>query len=104
VRLMNIDGDAVTPVNLGNPTEVTIGELARLIVSLIGSSSLVEFRPLPQDDPRQRCPDITRARELLRWQPKAPLEEGLKRTIAYFESLLSRNIEQVHTFTRRAAR
>jgi UDP-glucuronate decarboxylase len=104
VRLMNIDGDAVTPVNLGNPTEITIGELARLIVSLIGSRSLLAFRPLPQDDPRQRCPDITRARELLRWQPKVPLEEGLKRTIAYFESLLSRNTEQVHTFTRRAAR
>jgi UDP-glucuronate decarboxylase len=104
VRLMNIDGNAVTPVNLGNPTEVTIGELARLIVCLIGSRSLVEFRPLPQDDPRQRCPDITRARELLRWQPKVPLEEGLKRTIAYFESLLSRNTEQVHTFARRAAR
>jgi UDP-glucuronate decarboxylase len=104
VRLMNIDGDAVTPVNLGNPTEVTICELARLIVSLIGSRSLVEFRPLPQDDPKQRCPDITRARKLLRWQPKVPLEEGLKRTIAYFESLLSRNTEQVHTFTRRAAR
>ena len=104
VRLMNIDGDAVTPVNLGNPTEVTICELARLIVSLIGSRSLIEFRPLPQDDPKQRCPDITRARKLLRWQPKVPLEEGLKRTIAYFESLLSRNTEQVHTFTRRAAR
>jgi UDP-glucuronate decarboxylase len=104
VRLMNIDGDAVTPVNLGNPTEVTICELARLIVSLIGSRSLVEFRPLPQDDPKQRCPDITRARKLLRWQPKVPLEEGMKRTIAYFESLLSRNTEQVHTFTRRAAR
>jgi UDP-glucuronate decarboxylase len=104
VRLMNIDGDAVTPVNLGNPTEVTICELARLIVSLIGSRSLVEFRPLPQDDPKQRCPDITRARKLLRWQPKVPLEEGLKRTIAYFESLLSRNTEQVHTFTRRAVR
>jgi UDP-glucuronate decarboxylase len=104
VRLMNIDGDAVTPVNLGNPTEITIGELARLIVSLIGSRSLLAFRPLPQDDPRQRCPDITRARELLRWQPKVPLEEGLKRTIAYFESLLSRNTEQVHTFARRAAR
>ena len=104
VRLMNIDGDAVTPVNLGNPTEVTICELARLIVSLIGSRSLIEFRPLPQDDPKQRCPDITRARKLLRWQPKVPLEEGLKRTIAYFESLLSRNTEQVHTFTRRSAR
>ena len=58
----------------------------------------------PPDDPKQRCPDITRARKLLRWQPKVPLEEGLKRTIAYFESLLSRNTEQVHTFTRRSAR
>jgi UDP-glucuronate decarboxylase len=104
VRLMNADGDACTPVNLGNPTEVTIGELARLIVSLIGSRSLLAFRPLPQDDPRQRCPDITRARKLLQWQPKVPLEEGLKRTIAYFETLLSRNNEQVHTFARRAAR
>ena len=58
----------------------------------------------PPDDPKQRCPNITRARKLLRWQPKVPLEEGLKRTIAYFESLLSRNTEQVHTFTRRSAR
>ena len=103
VRLMNVDGEATKPVNLGNPSEVTIAELARLILSLVGSRSAIELRPLPLDDPRQRCPDIGRARELLHWQPKVPLEEGLKRTISYFENLLSRNTEQVHSLSRRMA-
>jgi UDP-glucuronate decarboxylase len=89
VRLMNCEGDVTDPVNLGNPVEVTIGELARRVIDLTGSASSIEHRPLPQDDPRQRCPDITRARRKLHWQPKICLEEGLKRTIAYFDTLLS---------------
>jgi UDP-glucuronate decarboxylase len=89
-RLMNAEGDVGGAVNLGNPVEVTIVDLAHLVISLVGSRSCLEFQPLPQDDPRQRCPDITRARELLHWSPKVQLEEGLSRTIAYFEALLSK--------------
>jgi UDP-glucuronate decarboxylase len=89
IRLMNVDCDSGGAVNLGNPVEVTILELAQLIISLVGSRSKVEFRPLPEDDPRQRCPDITRARELLHWAPKVQLDEGLSQTIAYFDGLLS---------------
>ena len=88
-RLMNVEGDLDGAVNLGNPVEVTISELAQLIISLIGSRSRLEFRPLPQDDPRQRCPDISRAKQLLHWSPKVQLEEGLSLTIAYFDSLLT---------------
>jgi len=88
-RLMNVAGDVDGPVNLGNPAEVTISNLAQRIISLVGSRSKLEFRPLPQDDPRQRCPDITRAIELLHWSPKVQLEDGLSRTIAYFDNLLS---------------
>ena len=101
VRLMNTS-DVTGAVNLGNPTELTIGDLARRVVDLVGSKSKVELRPLPQDDPRQRCPDITRARELLKWQPRVGLEEGLKKTIAYFDQLLSRNDETVQHLVRRA--
>jgi UDP-glucuronate decarboxylase len=88
-RLMDVELDIEGPVNLGNPAEITILELARLILSLSGSRSTIEFRPLPQDDPRQRCPDITRARELLHWSPQVQIEDGLKKTIAYFDHLLS---------------
>jgi UDP-glucuronate decarboxylase len=88
-RLMNVEGDIDGPVNIGNPSEVTISHLAQLIISLVGSRSKIEFRPLPQDDPRQRCPDITRAIELLQWSPKVQLKDGLARTIAYFDNLLS---------------
>lgn len=72
------------PVNLGNPSEITIAELATRIVALTGSSTPIVFEPLPQDDPRQRQPDITLARSTLGWQPSTALEEGLLRTIAYF--------------------
>lgn len=72
------------PVNLGNPEEFTIIELARLIKKITGSRSRFIFRPLPEDDPMQRCPDITRARKLLGWKPVVKLENGLKRTIAWF--------------------
>lgn len=89
IRLMNVEGDLAGAINLGNPVEVTILELAHLVISLIGSRSKLEQRPLPQDDPLQRCPDIALARSLLHWTPKVQLEEGLKRTIVYFDALLS---------------
>ena len=76
------------PVNFGNPTEFTMRELAELIVSMTSSSSRIVYRELPQDDPRRRCPDITRARDILGWQPRTTLEEGLERTIRYFADLL----------------
>ena len=88
-RLMNVEGDVDGPVNLGNPFETTISELGELIISLVGSRSTLEFRALPQDDPRQRCPDITRAKQILHWLPAVQIKEGLSRTIRYFDSLLS---------------
>jgi dTDP-glucose 4,6-dehydratase len=76
------------PVNIGNPREMTILEFAQTIRTLVGSSSPIEFRELPTDDPKTRQPDITRARGILGWEPRVPLEEGLGRTIDYFRSLL----------------
>src|SRR5467141_2059344 len=76
------------PVNLGNPEEVTVLELAQIIVRLSGSSSPIEFKPLPIDDPKQRRPDITRARKLLGWQPEVGLEDGLGRTLEYFRRVV----------------
>jgi nucleoside-diphosphate-sugar epimerase len=72
------------PVNLGNPDEFTMSQLANKIIQLTGSNSRVSYLPLPQDDPKQRNPDISRARKLLNWQPKVDLEAGLKLTIDYF--------------------
>jgi UDP-glucuronate decarboxylase len=95
MRLMNVTKPLDSAVNLGNPVETTMAEIAELIVSMTGSRSEVVFRPLPQDDPRQRCPDITKAQELLHWSPKVPLQEGLRRTIAYFEDALSRSRDPV---------
>jgi UDP-glucuronate decarboxylase len=92
IRLMD-SPDAVTgPINLGNPVEFTIRQLAELVIALTGSKSKMEFRPLPADDPKQRQPDITRAKAALGWKPKVPLEEGLKKTIAYFDDLLSKGL------------
>lgn len=88
VRLMNTPNDITGPINLGNPGEFTIRELAERVIELTGSSSKLVFRPLPQDDPRQRQPDITKAREILEWEPKIALDQGLQKTIAYFEELL----------------
>jgi UDP-glucuronate decarboxylase len=89
VRLMNTP-DAVTgPVNLGNPQEMPISALAQRVVELTGSVSRVVYRPLPQDDPMQRCPDIALARRLLDWAPTVTLDDGLGRTIAYFDRLLT---------------
>lgn len=87
-RLMNTDG-LTGPINLGNPGEFTIRELAELVIDLTGSRSEIVRRPLPQDDPIQRQPDISLAKERLGWQPTVPLREGLSATIAYFEKLLS---------------
>ncbi len=89
MRMMATGDDVTGPVNLGNPGEFTILELARMILALTNSPSRVEFLPLPVNDPRQRCPDISRARELLDWTPSVALENGLRRTIAYFEVQLS---------------
>jgi UDP-glucuronate decarboxylase len=89
VRLMASDDDFTGPVNTGNPGEFTIKELAEKVVSMIGSKSQLEYKPLPQDDPTQRRPDITLAKEKLGWDPKIRLEEGLVKTIAYFRELLA---------------
>ena len=77
------------PINLGNPGEFTMVELAQAVIELTGSKSRLVFRPLPQDDPRQRQPDITRARENLGWDVSVPLREGLVKTIDYFRTLLA---------------
>ena len=89
VRLMDSDDDVTGPVNLGRPGEFTILELAEKILELSSSSSEIIFKALPADDPRQRKPDITRARDILEWEPEVELEEGLKKTIAYFEEILT---------------
>ncbi|MBW2192620.1 MAG: SDR family NAD-dependent epimerase/dehydratase, partial [Deltaproteobacteria bacterium] len=82
-------GDDVTgPINLGKPGEFKILELAEKVLELTGSRSELVFKPLPVDDPKQRQPDIALAREMLAWEPKTSLEEGLRKTIAYFETLL----------------
>ena len=88
VRMMNTGDEITGPVNIGNPGEFTMLQLAELVKKLTGSHSKLEFRKLPSDAPRQRRPDITKAKELLNWTPTTPLEEGLKRTIAYFDDLL----------------
>jgi UDP-glucuronate decarboxylase len=88
IRLMGSDRGFTGPVNLGSEGEFTIGHLAETIVAMVGSPSRIEFRPLPQDDPKQRRPDIDLAREQLGWQPRVPLESGLGNTIAYFRELL----------------
>jgi UDP-glucuronate decarboxylase len=89
LRLMAASDDVTGPVNLGNPVETTVRELAEAIIAMTGSRSKIESRPLPVDDPTQRCPDISRARNLLDWEPRVPLATGLERTIAYFDRLLS---------------
>ena len=89
VRLMQSPVDVTGPVNLGNPVEFTMLQLAEQVIALSGSKSKIEFRPLPQDDPRQRQPDIALAKRALDWAPKVPLSEGLKPTMAYFDAVLS---------------
>jgi len=89
LRLMSAPPETTGPVNLGNPTEFTIKQLAELAIEMTGSKSTLTYLALPQDDPKQRQPDITLARERLNWQPTMPLREGLAKTIAYFDRLLS---------------
>lgn len=91
VRLMEAPDNVTGPINLGNPGEFTILQLAQKVIDLTGSGSKLEFRPLPCDDPLQRCPDISKAKKHLNWEPTIQLEEGLKRTIAYFDDQLRRN-------------
>jgi dTDP-glucose 4,6-dehydratase len=87
-RLM--ESECRLPVNIGNPRELTILEFAQLILRLTGSESQIEYRPLPEDDPKTRQPDITRAREVLGWAPRVPVEEGLMRTIAWYRERLTK--------------
>jgi len=88
IRLMNSPPEVTGPVNLGNPDEFTMLELATMVQALVGSDSPIERRPLPSDDPVRRRPDIDRARKLLDWGPTVPLDEGLKRTLEYFKHAL----------------
>ena len=89
VRLMSTNDDVTGPMNLGKPGEFTILELAEKVIELSNSTSEVVFKKLPADDPMQRRPDITQARKILEWEPEVALEEGLKRTIAYFDEILT---------------
>ncbi len=94
LRLMDTPHEVTGPINLGNPNEFTIKQLAELVIELTESKSTIEQRPLPQDDPRQRQPDITKAKKVLNWEPKTSLKEGLAKTIAYFEDYLARHPQQ----------
>src|SRR5271163_1530117 len=88
IRLMDSADDVTGPLNIGNPAEFSIRELAEIVIDVAGSRSKIVSRPLPADDPRQRQPDIAKARNVLGWTPRTPLKEGLLRTISYFENLL----------------
>ena len=88
LKLMDAPDDVTGPVNIGNPGEFTIKQLAEMVIEMTGSKSELTFQPLPQDDPLQRCPDITRAKEKLGWEPTIPLSEGLEKTIAYFKTII----------------
>src|SRR5262249_28178947 len=88
MALMETTDDLTGPVNLGNPVEFTIRQLAETVIALTGSSSKIAYRPLPQDDPQQRCPDISLAKELLAWAPRVQLSDGLLKTIEDFERLV----------------
>ncbi|NLT04097.1 MAG: SDR family oxidoreductase [Bacteroidales bacterium] len=87
IRMMNTDKQVTGPINIGNPNEFTIKELAEKVIAMTGSTSTLTYKPLPNDDPKQRQPNISKAKATLNWEPTIQLEEGLKRTIAYFKSL-----------------
>jgi len=91
IKLMNTPDDLTGPVNLGNPSEISILELVEKVLKITKSRSKIVYKPLPQDDPVRRCPDITLAKKRLGWQPKTNLEDGLKKTIEYFKRILSDN-------------
>ncbi|MDP4280986.1 MAG: SDR family oxidoreductase [Bacteroidota bacterium] len=95
IRMMNTDDSFTGPVNMGNPHEFTILELAEKVISLVGSKSRIVFKPLPNDDPTQRQPDITIARNKLQWEPKVQLDEGLKSTIDYFKKIIDHSKEPI---------
>ena len=97
IREMNTPDYFTGPLNLGNPTESTILELAELILNLTGSRSGIQYNTLPQDDPRQRQPDITLANQVLEWEPMVPLQEGLQKTIDYFDDLLREGIDKYNS-------
>ncbi|MCK9686584.1 UDP-glucuronic acid decarboxylase family protein [Scleromatobacter humisilvae] len=97
LRLMDSDKSITGPINVGNPVEFTMRELAELVVAITGSKSTIAFRPLPQDDPKQRRPDITQAREKLGWEPKVALADGLKETVDYFRRTLDFTAELAPT-------
>ena len=88
VRMMETPREVSGPINLGNPGEFTIRELAEKVIAMTGSSSKIVYRPLPEDDPKMRCPDITQARKVLNWAPAIPLDQGLRPTVAYFSERL----------------
>ena len=92
VRMMETSSDVTGPINIGNPHEFTIRELAELIINLTGAKSKLRFEPLPSDDPRQRQPDISEAKLTLNWEPKTQLREGLTKTIAYFDNILGSGV------------
>lgn len=91
VLLMNSQVDVTGPINFGNPMEFTVLELAELVLKIVGGKSKLIFKPLPEDDPRQRQPNIQQARDVLKWEPKVTLEDGLTRTVEYFKELFSRS-------------
>ena len=95
IKIMDTPDSFTGPVNIGNPMELTILELAKTVMELTGSNSQIEFKPLPQDDPKQRQPDINLAREMLDWEPKVSLEKGLQKTIDYFRNIIS-ELQLVH--------
>jgi UDP-glucuronate decarboxylase len=94
IRLMHSPSELTGPVNLGNPVEFTIRELAELVIALTGSHSELVFLPLPGDDPKQRKPDITLAKQHLQWHPQTQLKEGLLATIEYFDKLLNASFKK----------
>lgn len=89
IKMMATRDEVTGPINLGNPREITINEIAQAIIKLCGSKSEIVFKELPQDDPSRRCPDITKAKNLLNWRPKVGLEDGLAKTVEYFRKKLN---------------
>jgi UDP-glucuronate decarboxylase len=89
LRMMDAPDEVTGPMNLGNPVETSVAELAQIVIELTGSRSKITHKPLPVDDPIQRCPDISQAKSVLKWEPRTPLKPGLERTIAYFDKLLT---------------
>jgi UDP-glucuronate decarboxylase len=87
-KLLTLAKPIATPINLGNPNEFTISELAKLVIKIAGSKSEIIYKSLPQDDPMQRRPDISKAKELLGWEPKIQLKEGIERTANFFKSVI----------------